>query len=127
MLFVAEYELEWDALETAVAKRVEWDEIQPEGFRFVGEYIWQDRDPPFRGVAVVEANDVEALNSFALHYGPTVKMRVHPATDVRSGIALVSGDGRRQQAGRTRGEAGAGLRSAASRPPRSKKAPRRAR
>src|SRR5215470_11466523 len=48
------------------------------------EYIWQDRDPPFRGVAVIEAADVEALNAFALHYGPTLRMAIHAATDVQS-------------------------------------------
>ena len=72
-----------------VAKRLEWDAAQPDGFRFVGEYIWQDREPPFRGVAVIEADDVEALNAFALHYGPTLKMAIHPATDVQSGIAML--------------------------------------
>jgi hypothetical protein len=89
MLFVAEYEFGWEALSTVVAKRLEWDAAQPDGFRFVGEYIWQDREPPFRGVAVIEAADVEALNAFALHYGPTLKMAIHAATDVHSGIAML--------------------------------------
>lgn len=89
MLFVAEYELNWDSLETAVAKRLEWDAAQPDGFRFIGEYVWQDHEPPFRGVAIIEADSVEALNSFALHYGPTLKLRVHPASDVMSAIATV--------------------------------------
>ena len=75
MLFVAEYEFGWDALPTVVAKRLEWDAAQPDGFRFVGEYIWQDREPPFRGVAVIEADDVEALNAFALHYGADAQDR----------------------------------------------------
>jgi len=89
MLFVAEYELSWDALEAVIAKRLEWDEAMPEGFRFVGEYVWQDSDPPFRGVAIIEADSVEALNSFALHYGPTLRVRVHPASDVVSAIGTV--------------------------------------
>ena len=89
MLFVAEYEFGWESLSAVVAKRLEWCEAQPEGFRFVGEYIWQDRDPPFRGVAVIDAVDVEALNAFALHYGPTLKMVIHPAADVHSGIAML--------------------------------------
>jgi hypothetical protein len=89
MLFVAEYEFGWEALSTVVAKRLEWGQAQPDGFRFVGEYIWQDRDPPFRGVAVIEAGEVEALNAFALHYGPTLKMVIHAATDVQSGIAML--------------------------------------
>jgi hypothetical protein len=94
MLFVAEYELSWDALEAVIAKRLEWDEAMPDGFRFVGEYVWQDSDPPFRGVAIIEADSVEALNSFALHYGPTLRLRVHPASDVVSAIGSVrTGDG----------------------------------
>ena len=89
MLFVAEYEFGWDALSAAVAKRLEWDAAQPDGFRFVGEYIWQEREPPFRGIAVIEAADVEVLNAFALHYGPTLRIAIHAATDVQSGIAML--------------------------------------
>lgn len=91
MLFVAEYAFEWDSLSSVVAKRLEWDAVQPENFRFVGEYIWQDRDPPFRGLAIIETDGVEALNAFALHYGPTLRMAIHPATDVASGLAQVHG------------------------------------
>ena len=61
MLFVAEYEFGWESLSSVVAKRIEWGEVQPDGFRFVGEYVWQDGDPPFRGVAIIEAQSVEAL------------------------------------------------------------------
>ncbi len=88
MLFVAEYELHWESLEAVIAKRMEWDAVQPEGFRFVGEYVWQDREPPFRGVAIIEARSVEALNSFTLHYGPALKIRMHPASDVLSAIRM---------------------------------------
>ena len=93
MLFVAEYELSWDMLEAAIAKRIEWDDAKPEGFRFVGEYVWQDREPPFRGIAIIDADSVESLNSFALHYGPILKICVHPASDVVSAIRMVSGNG----------------------------------
>ena len=91
MLFVAEYDFNWDVLDAVIAKRLEWDDATPDGFRFIGEYIWQDRDPPFRGVAIIEANDIEALNSFALHYGPTLKLRIHPASDVVSAMRMVAG------------------------------------
>src|SRR5512134_3502148 len=90
MLFVAEYEFGWDALSAVVAKRIEWGEALPEGFRYVGEYVWANGEPAFRGVAVVEAADVEALNAFVLHYGPTLTMRIHPATDVATGIATLA-------------------------------------
>ncbi len=89
MLFVAEYELEWEHLEAVIAKRLEWDAVQPPGFRFVGEYVWQDHTPPFRGVAIIEAASVQALNSFALHYGPALKIRAHAASDVVSAITSI--------------------------------------
>lgn len=97
MLFVAEYELTWPTLDAAIAKRLEWDDAKPDGFRFVGEYVWHDGEPPFRGVAIIEADSVEALNSFVLHYGPTLKVRVHPASDVVSAIrgAGANGNGAR--------------------------------
>jgi len=90
MLFVAEYELTWDRLDAAIAKRLEWDEVKPDDFRFVGEYIWQEGAPPFRGVAIIEAASVDALNSFALHYGPTLTMRMHPASDVVSALRMAT-------------------------------------
>ncbi len=102
MLFVAEYELNWPMLEAAIAKRLEWDDAKPDDFRFVGEYVWQDGEPPFRGVAIIEAGSVEALNSFVLHYGPALKLRVHPASDVVSAIAMVGSGGREQRALRRR-------------------------
>ncbi len=91
MLFVAEYQLSWESLEAVIAKRLEWPEVQPDDFRFVGEYVWQDGEPPFRGMAIIDAGSVEALNSFLLHYGPTLKLRFHPASDVLSAIAMVRG------------------------------------
>ena len=89
MLFVAEYELTWDNLEPVIAKRIEWDQAQTEGIRVVGEYVWADRDPPFRGVAIIEAETVGALNAFVLHYGPTLKLSLHAASDVVSSVARV--------------------------------------
>lgn len=86
MIFVAEYELTWDDLEAAMAKRLEWDDVHPETFRFLGEYVWADRQPAFRGVAIFEAESVEDVNSFVLHYGRTVAMSIHAASDVVSAI-----------------------------------------
>jgi hypothetical protein len=100
MLFVAEYEFGWDALSSVVAKRIEWGEVQPDGFHFVGEYVWTDRDPPFRGIAIIDADDAEALNAFALHYGPTLRMAIRAATDVASGIAMLTQESGKQKADR---------------------------
>jgi hypothetical protein len=86
MIFVAEYELTWENLEAAMAKRLDWDEVRPETFRFLGEYVWADYDPPFRGVAIFEAESVGDLNNFILHYGSTLKMVTHAASDVVSAI-----------------------------------------
>ena len=69
MLFVVEYELVWDSLEPAIAKRLEWMEVKPESFTFVGEYVWTDRDPPFRGVAIIKTNSIENIHTFLLHQG----------------------------------------------------------
>lgn len=89
MLFVAEYAFPWDALATVAAKRLEWDAAQPEGFRFVGEWVWKEREPAFRGIAVLEVDDVEALNAFALHYGSTLTLTFHPVSDVMSALAQI--------------------------------------
>ncbi len=90
MLFVAEYDLTWDMMDAAIAKRIEWADQMPEGFQFVGEYVWADRDPPFRGVAIIEAASVEALNAFVLHYGPTLRVRVFAASDVLPAIGVAA-------------------------------------
>jgi hypothetical protein len=89
MLFVAEYEFDWDALSTVVAKRLEWGEALPDGFRFVGEYVWPQREPAFRGVAIIDVDDVQALNAFVLHYGPALCVTIHPASDVHTGIQML--------------------------------------
>jgi hypothetical protein len=97
MLFVAEYDFDWETLEAVVAKRLEWDTVQPADFRFVGEYVWQNGDPAFRGVAIIDAQSVDAVNGFVLHYGPTMKVRMHPATDVMHGIALIRNESPRRR------------------------------
>lgn len=89
MLFVAEYTFAWEALSTVAAKRLEWDQAQPEGFRFIGEWVWKETTPAFRGFAVIDTADAESLNAFALHYGTSVTMSFRPATDIVSGLAQV--------------------------------------
>lgn len=90
MLFVAEYEFSWETLEAAMAKRLEWDEHRPDTFRYVGEYVWQDGEPPFRGVVIFEAASIDDINRFVLNYGPSLTMKVHPANDVMSAIASLT-------------------------------------
>jgi len=87
MRFALEYEVGWDQLEQAIAKRIDWDEVQPEDFRFECEYIWPDPGGGFRGVAIADVGSSAALNSLIFHYGPVLKIRVSPASDVLSSIA----------------------------------------
>jgi len=87
MLFVAEYEFSWDTLEAAMARRLEWSEQKPDTFHYIGEFVWQDGEPPFRGVAIFETESVDDVNSFVMNYGPSLTMKVHPASDVVSAIA----------------------------------------
>ncbi len=86
MLFLAEYSVTWDMLEAAVAKRLDWEQILPEGFRYIGEYLWHQGDPPFRGIAIFEVESMEDVHAYVLHYGPTLKIELHPVTDLRTGI-----------------------------------------
>ncbi len=85
MRFALEYEVGWEQVELAIAKRIAWDEAQPEDFRFEAEYSWPSSEG-FRGVAIAEVGSVAALNALIAHYGPTLKMRAHPASDVLSMI-----------------------------------------
>jgi hypothetical protein len=93
MLFVVEYTIAWTELDTVLAKRMEWEAVKPPSFRYIGEWVWQEADPPFRGMAVVEAEDVDSLNAYVLHYGPSVKVKIHPATDVPSAMKQATGRG----------------------------------
>ncbi|MDJ0848421.1 MAG: hypothetical protein QNK04_08595 [Myxococcota bacterium] len=85
MRFALEYEVGWDQIEMAIAKRIAWDDAQPEDFRFEAEYLWPS-GKGFRGVAIAEVGSVASLNALITHYGPTLEMRAHPASDVLSSI-----------------------------------------
>ena len=98
MLFVAEYDITWEMIDAAVAKRMEWDDVKPDSFRFLGEYVWQNGDPAFRGIAVFTAGSVEDMNAFVMHYGPALTVRVHPASDVVSAIERLNAGSRRAEA-----------------------------
>ncbi|MDJ0868161.1 MAG: hypothetical protein QNK03_18790 [Myxococcota bacterium] len=87
MRFALEYSIAWAHLDQAIARRIDWDEIQPEDFRFEAEYVWPDADGGFRGVAIVEVGSVDALHSLIVHYGPVLTLRASPASDVLSSIA----------------------------------------
>ena len=42
--------------------------------------------PELSGVLSCAQLSVEALNGFVLHYGPTLKVKMHAATDVSSAL-----------------------------------------
>lgn len=88
MLFLATYEIELDQLETAMAKRLEFDEVQPENMRILCEYSLHGRTAPMGGFMVFETDDVDVLNFLVIYYGRTVKLDIRPCSDVLSAIAL---------------------------------------
>lgn len=98
MIFVIEYTVAWADLDTVLAKRMEWEGVRPAGFKYVGEWVWQQAEPPFRGMAVVEADSIDVLNAYVLHYGPSIKVQIHPATDVPTAMKQAMGGAERAPA-----------------------------
>ena len=47
MLYLARYEVDLDNIETAMAKRLEWDNVAPETMKIVCEYTIHGQPPPF--------------------------------------------------------------------------------
>jgi hypothetical protein len=89
MLYLANYEVALDQLENAMAKRLEWEEAAPEGFRVVCEYAVHGQPPPFGGVLVFETDDVEHITALVLFFGKTVTFDIRPASDVKQTIESV--------------------------------------
>ncbi len=87
MRFALEYVVGWEQLDEAIAKRIDWDEVQPDDFRFEAEYIWPAAEGGFRGLAIAEVGSAAALNSLLFHYGPVLVVRASPASDVLESIA----------------------------------------
>ena len=87
MRFALEYKIGWEQLEQAIARRIDWDEVQPDDFKLESEYIWPDAGGGFRGLAIAEVGSAAALNTLIFHYGPTLELRASPASDVLSSIA----------------------------------------
>ncbi len=88
MLFMGTYTVKLENLETAMAKRMEWDEVAPEGFRIVAEYAVHGRPPPFGGVAIFETDDLAAINFLVLYYGNTAEWDIRPCSNVLETIAM---------------------------------------
>ena len=88
MLFLGHYSVDVDKLEMAMAKRLEWDEVKPDGFRMVCDYVVLGKSAPFEGGMVIETANAEDLNTLILYYGETVKIDLRPASDVLSAIQM---------------------------------------
>jgi hypothetical protein len=88
MLFLATYEIALENVETAMAKRLEFDEVKPEGMRILCEYAIHGRSAPLGGFFVFETDDVEVLNLLVVYYGTTVRIDIRPCSDVLSAIAV---------------------------------------
>jgi hypothetical protein len=88
MLFLARYTVELSEVETAMAKRLEFEELKPDNMRIVCEYTVHGVSEPLSGVLVFETDDVEVLNFLVLYYGKTVKLDIRPCSDVLSAIEV---------------------------------------
>lgn len=86
MLYLANYEVSLADVEKVAAKRLEWDHVQPEGFRIVCEYVAHGCPPPMRGILVFETDRVEDLNFLTFYYGPLVRFDVRPCSDALAAI-----------------------------------------
>ncbi len=87
MLFLARYTIAMEDVETAMAKRLEFEELKPEGMRILCEYTAHGVSEPLSGVLVFETDDAEVLNFLVLYYGKTVKLDIRPCSDVLTAIA----------------------------------------
>ncbi len=87
MLFLAQYQVELDQVETAMAKRLEFEEFKPDDLKIVCEYNWHGTSTALGGFFVFEAEDVSALNFLVLYYGKTLRLDIRPCSDVLSAIA----------------------------------------
>lgn len=86
MLFLCRYTIDPDHVETAMAKRMEFEEVRPANMRLVCEYVVHGVSDPLQGVMVFETSDTEVLNLLVLYYGKTVKLDIRPCSDVLAAI-----------------------------------------
>ena len=88
MLFLATYKVPLEQMETAMAKRLEWANVEPDGFRVLCEYAIHGKPAPFGGFMVFETDDVAHLNLLIMYYGSTVEMDIRPCSDVLEAIGM---------------------------------------
>jgi hypothetical protein len=88
MLFLASYQVASEDLEVAMAKRLEWDAAQPDGFRIVCEYAVHGQPPPHGGFMVFDTDTVEDLNYLVMFFGNTVRFDIRPCSDVIEAVRM---------------------------------------
>lgn len=88
MMFLASYQIELEHLETAMAKRLELEEVKPESMKMVCEYAVHGRTAPLSGFFVFETSDVDVLNFLIVYFGKTVQLDIRPCSDVLTAIQL---------------------------------------
>ena len=88
MLFLARYTIELEDLETAMAKRLELDEVAPDGLNMVCEYAVHGVSSPLSGFFVFETDDADVINFLVVYFGKTAKLDIRPCSDVMSAIKL---------------------------------------
>ncbi len=87
MLFLARYTIALENMQTAMAKRIEFEELKPPGMKIICEYTAHGVSQPLSGFLVFETDDVEVLNFLVLYYGRTVELDIRACSDVLSAIA----------------------------------------
>jgi hypothetical protein len=88
MLFLATYQIDLENLETAMAKRLELEEVAPESMKMICEYSVHGRTAPLSGFFVFESDDVDVLNFLIIYFGKTVHLDIRPCSDVLNAIKL---------------------------------------
>jgi hypothetical protein len=88
MLFLAHYRVAADGLELAMAKRLEGETAQPDGFRLVCEYAIHGQPPPFGGFMVFETAQAEDLNFLTMFFAPSVTFDIRPCSDVLEAVRM---------------------------------------
>ncbi len=106
MLFLARYTIEQEDVETAMAKRLEFEELKPDGMRIVCEYTAHGVSDPLSGFLVFETDDAEVLNFLVMYYGKTVQLDIRPCSDVLDAIRATQRSLERVVAARNSGELG---------------------
>ena len=86
MLFLAHYKIDWEHLETAMVKRLEWDEIKPDTFTIINEYVVNGHPDAVTGIMIFDVQNNEDISALTMFFGSTVTFDVRPCSDVKSAI-----------------------------------------